>query len=85
LKGLELLIQKRLKKDKPSTLSPSSIFATQPLLSPFDIGLEIPARLTNLIQLSKHFNWVDGPQAIAEIRNAIVHPNSKNRHKRSSA
>jgi len=55
------------------------------LLSPFDIGLEIPARLTNLIQLSKHFNWVDGPQAIAEIRNAIVHPNSKNRHKRSSA
>lgn len=55
------------------------------LLSPFDIGLEIPARLINLIQLSKQFNWVDGPQAITEIRNAIVHPNSKNRHKRSSA
>jgi len=55
------------------------------LLSPFDIGLEIPARLINLIQLSKQLNWVDGPQAFAEIRNAIVHPNSKNRHKRSSA
>lgn len=55
------------------------------LLSPFDISLEIPARLNNLIQLSKHLNWVDGPEAIAEIRNAIVHPNSKNRHKRSSA
>jgi hypothetical protein len=55
------------------------------LLSFLGIGLDIPQRLTNLIQLSKQFNWVDGPQVIAEIRNAIVHPNSKNRPKRSSA
>jgi hypothetical protein len=53
------------------------------LLSHSGISLEIPDRLTNLRQLSKQLNWVDGPQAIIEIRNAIVHPNPKNRHKRN--
>lgn len=55
------------------------------LLSQLEIGLEIPDRLTDLIQLSNELNWADGPQAIAEIRNAIGHPNPNNRHKRNEA
>ncbi|WP_039962290.1 MULTISPECIES: hypothetical protein [Kamptonema] len=51
------------------------------LLSYLGIDLKIPDRLTNLIQLANRQNWVDGPQAITEIRNAIVHPNPKSRHK----
>ena len=42
------------------------------LLSYLGIDLKIPDRLTNLIQLANRQNWVDGPQAITEIRNAIT-------------
>lgn len=55
------------------------------LISQFGINLEIPARMTNLKQMSSEFNWRDGAQAITEIRNAIVHPSPKNRRKRSAA
>ena len=51
------------------------------LLSSLGIDLKLPSDCINLTQLAKDLNWVDGPQAITEIRNAIVHPNSKNRHK----
>lgn len=47
------------------------------LLSHLGISLGIPNRLTNLIQLANRQNWVDGPQAITEMRNAIVHPDPK--------
>jgi hypothetical protein len=51
------------------------------LLSSLGIDLTLPVGLTNLIQLANKQNWADGPQAITEIRNAIVHHNPKNRHK----
>lgn len=51
------------------------------LLSSLEIDLTLPVGLTNLIQLANKQNWVDDPQAITEIRNAIVHHNPKNRHK----
>lgn len=55
------------------------------LLSQLGISLGIPNHFTNLIQLANRQNWVDGPQAITEMRNAIVHPDPKKRHKGSSA
>ena len=57
----------------------------RPLLSSLGIDLKLPTDLINLTQLANQQNWVDGPQAIAEIRNAIVHPNPKNRHKGGGA
>lgn len=51
------------------------------LLSYLGIDFKIPDRLTNLTQLANRQNWDNGPQAITEIRNAIVHPNPKSRHK----
>jgi hypothetical protein len=35
---------------------------------------EIPAELPNLGTHAANQNWIDGPHAIAELRNAIVHP-----------
>jgi hypothetical protein len=55
------------------------------LLSSLGIDLKLPTDLINLTQLANQQNWVDGPQAITEIRNAIVHPNPKNRHKGGGA
>lgn len=54
-------------------------------MSHLEIKLEIPARLNNIKNVSKAENWDDGPQAITEIRNAIVHPDPKKRHKGSGA
>jgi hypothetical protein len=50
------------------------------LLSSLGIDLKLPTDLINLTQLANQLNLVDGPQAITEIRNAIVHHNPKNRH-----
>jgi len=44
------------------------------------IQKNVPATLSNLLKLSRERNW-DGPQAITEIRNALVHPSPKNRQK----
>jgi hypothetical protein len=55
------------------------------LLSSLGIDLKLPTDLINLTQLANQQNLVDGPQAITEIRNAIVHPNPKNRHKGGGA
>jgi hypothetical protein len=55
------------------------------LLSSLGIDLKLPTDLINLTQLANQQNWVDGPQAITEIRNATVHPNPKNRHKGGGA
>ena len=41
------------------------------------IPTAIPSSLTDLTNLAKSRNWTDGPQAIAEIRNSIVHPEHK--------
>jgi hypothetical protein len=49
------------------------------LLSQCGISLKIPESLTNLLKVAKEYNWVDGGQALTEIRNAIVHSNPKKR------
>lgn len=51
------------------------------LLSTCGIPLEIPAKLTNLSQAARAENWQDGAQCVAEIRNAVVHANTKKRKK----
>lgn len=51
------------------------------LLLQCGVPLEIPDSLTELLKASKELNWVDGAQALTEIRNAIVHPNPKKRQK----
>jgi len=47
------------------------------LLSACRIPLEIPSKLSDLVKTAKAENWSDGPQCVAEIRNAIVHSNPK--------
>lgn len=44
-------------------------------LSSLKVPLAIPRRLSALSAGARADNWTDGPTAIAEIRNAIVHPN----------
>ena len=51
------------------------------LFSHFRIPLELPDSLTNLGRTAAELNWNDGPQALAEIRNALVHPTGKVRQK----
>lgn len=51
------------------------------LLSHCGVPLKVPDSLTELLKASKELNWVDGAQALTEIRNAIVHPNPKKRQK----
>ncbi|MBD2530855.1 hypothetical protein H6G97_15220 [Nostoc flagelliforme FACHB-838] len=51
------------------------------LLSQCSVPLKVPDSLTDLLKASKELNWVDGAQALTEIRNAIVHPNPKKRQK----
>lgn len=48
------------------------------LLANFEIPLVIPIDLTELRQLSKEYNWSDGPECLVGIRNALVHPQPKN-------
>ncbi len=40
--------------------------------------MDIPAKLSKLDKLAKEFNW-DGPKAISEVRNYIVHPGKENK------
>jgi hypothetical protein len=52
------------------------------LLSQSGVPLKLPRSLVNLSQASSALNWVDGPQAFTEIRNAITHSgNQKKRQK----
>jgi len=53
------------------------------LLSQLGIDSSIHHRWADLVQQSKEYNWIDGPQAITELRNAIVHPKTKERKKAS--
>lgn len=51
------------------------------LLSQCSVPLAVPNSLTNLLKVAREYNWVDGAQALIEIRNAIVHSNPKKRQK----
>jgi hypothetical protein len=48
------------------------------LLSTLEIPTSIPSELSELEKVAKGNGW-DGPQAIAEIRNGIAHPNLRER------
>lgn len=51
------------------------------LLSRCGIPLELPSELTALKALAKEYNWSDGPECLVGFRNAVVHPQAKNRQK----
>lgn len=53
------------------------------ILSQCNIQLKLPDSLSNLLQAAQHkeLRWVDGAQALTEIRNAIVHANPKKRQR----
>lgn len=51
------------------------------LLSACGIPLLIPASMDELSKVASEFNWQDGPQAITEVRNALVHASPKKRKK----
>ena len=51
------------------------------LLSACEIPLAIPESMRQLSKVASSENWGDGPRAITEIRNALVHANPKNRKK----
>jgi hypothetical protein len=48
------------------------------LLSKYEIELEVPATLQVMKRNSTLCGWEDGPHAITEIRNSLIHPKSKN-------
>ena len=51
------------------------------LISDCGIPLGIPSSLSLLSAIAKAENWKDGPQALTELRNALVHSNPKKRKK----
>jgi hypothetical protein len=51
------------------------------LLSSCAIPLSIPPALKALASAAKEFNWVDGPKALTEVRNALVHSDPDKRKK----
>lgn len=51
------------------------------LLSQCKIPLAVPAQLIELQKLSKEHNWADGPHAVTEMRNSLVHPKPKKRRR----
>lgn len=55
------------------------------LLSDCRIPLTIPDSLADLRAAAKQFNWPNGPQALTEVRNALVHANPKRREKMHKA
>lgn len=57
-------------KERPST-------RVRELLEWMQVDPGIPAQLTELSNAALESKWDDGPHAITEIRNAIVHPNRR--------
>ena len=51
------------------------------LIADCGMPLGIPASLPLLTDIAKAENWEDGPQALTEFRNALVHSNPKKRKK----
>ena len=54
---------------------------TRVLMNQIGASLEIPSEATDLRKVCDEFNWHDGPEVIAQLRNCIVHPIRKNREK----
>jgi hypothetical protein len=49
------------------------------LLSFANLPLEIPSQLADLREAARKTKWVDGPHAITELRNGVVHPARRDR------
>lgn len=49
------------------------------LLSGLGIPIDIPTSTPKIQDAAKKHKWVDGPHAVTEIRNTLVHPESKKR------
>ena len=49
------------------------------LLTSLGIKLEVPSTLNKLAKLAKGLNSCDGPAAITEVRNFIIHPGKENK------
>lgn len=49
------------------------------LLTDLGIPTDIPVSLQALTAIATAENWGDGPQAITRLRNAMIHPNARNR------
>jgi hypothetical protein len=47
------------------------------LLAQCSIPLSVPAALEEIIAAARQFNWNDGPQALVETRNKVIHPPKK--------
>lgn len=47
------------------------------LFSSLSIPLEIPTELVHLTKEAKSHQWLDGPHALTEIRNSLIHPEHK--------
>jgi hypothetical protein len=45
------------------------------------VPLGIPVHLVELGKAAKAYNWADGPECLVGVRNALVHPQLKNRKK----
>ena len=80
--GLELLAWVSFVEDS-HTVSPDG-FDKLPasdrlrlLLSRCGIPLDIPSRFKDLLALAKRRGWNDGPRALTELRNGIVHPKKR--------
>jgi len=49
------------------------------LLSSLGIPIDLPKQLPKLIEEATRLTWMDGPHALTEVRNSIVHPEHKRR------
>lgn len=49
------------------------------LFSSLDIPTEITGATADIQRVAKQYKWMDGPHAITDIRNSLVHPDSKRR------
>lgn len=71
--------QKVLSEDEFKKLRASDMLRS--LLSSCEIPLAIPSSLCELTKSATAHNWADGPHAITEVRNALVHASPKKRKK----
>jgi len=51
------------------------------LLSTSGIPLALPSEFQDLLAVAKQYDWMDGPAALTEIRNALVHANPSKRRR----
>jgi len=68
----KVLVQGTLSRSSFKKMGASTKIKT--LLEEFRIPIDIPDSMTDFLQLAAQRNWKDGPEAIVDIRNDLVHP-----------